>query len=58
MSNTVKLGEEVLINPESVAKDYPYDEIEYIDISSVGSGTFEGARKIPIKEKSNCFGFI
>ena len=50
MSNTVKLGEEVLINPESVSKNYPYDEIEYIDISSVGSGTFEGARTVPIKD--------
>lgn len=32
-----------LINPESVTKGFPHEEIEYIDISSVGSGTLEGA---------------
>ncbi|MDI6807440.1 MAG: restriction endonuclease subunit S [Candidatus Eisenbacteria bacterium] len=25
-------------NPETVGKDYPFEEIEYIDISSIGSG--------------------
>lgn len=33
-----QLGSVVYINPSSVGKDYPYDEIEYIDISSVGCG--------------------
>lgn len=34
-----KLLEEIaFVNPDSIKKDYPYDEIEYIDISSVGSG--------------------
>ena len=35
---TVQLSELCDINPESIAKDYPYDFIEYIDISSVSSG--------------------
>lgn len=30
----------VEVNPESVTKTYPHDEILYIDISSVGSGYF------------------
>ena len=34
---TVQLSELCDINPESIAKDYPYDFIEYIDISSVSS---------------------
>lgn len=34
----VPLGSIVSINPESIGKGYPYTEIEYIDISSVGSG--------------------
>jgi len=37
-----KLGDFVIINPESMGKDYPYTEIEYVEISSIGSGTLEG----------------
>lgn len=36
----------VEINPESVTKTYPYDEILYIDISSVGSGYFAESPKL------------
>ena len=50
MKSSVKLGGVVEINPESVSKDYPYSEIEYIDISSVGSGTLINTTKIPINE--------
>jgi type I restriction enzyme S subunit len=35
---TVQLSKLCDINPESITKDYPYDFIEYIDISSVSSG--------------------
>ena len=31
----IHLNEIIKINPESINKDYPYDEIEYIDIGSV-----------------------
>ena len=36
----------VEVNPESVTKTYPYDEILYIDISSVGSGYFTEPPKL------------
>ena len=36
----------VEINPESVTKTYPHDEILYIDISSVGSGYFAESPKL------------
>ena len=32
------LGSVVKVNPEQARRDYPYEEIEYIDISSVGTG--------------------
>lgn len=32
------LGSVISLNPSSINKDYPYKEIEYIDISSVGNG--------------------
>lgn len=37
--HVVRLDEVALINPESVGKSYPHKAIQYIDISSVGSGT-------------------
>ena len=41
MSNrTTPLDNFVEVNPESITKTYPHDEILYIDISSVGSGHF------------------
>jgi type I restriction enzyme, S subunit len=36
------LGEIADVNARSIARDYPYDEIEYIDISSVTEGRLEG----------------
>ncbi len=48
MKSSVKLGAVVEISPEFVSKDYPHGEIDYIDISSVGSGTLRGTTKIPI----------
>ena len=36
----------VEVNPESVTKTYPHDEILYIDISSVGSGYFAESPKL------------
>ena len=39
MVKQIQLGEMVDINPESISKDFPHKEIEYIDISSVGSGS-------------------
>ena len=50
MSEIVQLGTVVEINPESISKNFPHEEIEYIDISSVGTGRLEGVRKIPIKD--------
>ena len=36
MNDLVRLGDVVSINPQSMGKDYPYGDINYIDISSVG----------------------
>ena len=36
------LGSVISINPSSIGKNYPFAEIEYIDISSVGSGVLLG----------------
>ncbi|MFD1449517.1 restriction endonuclease subunit S [Oceanobacillus sojae] len=32
------LGDYIEVNPDSIKKDYPFQEIDYVDISSVGSG--------------------
>lgn len=37
------------INPESVTKSYPHSEIEYIDISSVGTGKHSGTKTLTLK---------
>ena len=34
----MRLGDVITINPESIHNGYPFDEIEYIDISSLGTG--------------------
>ncbi|GBR72945.1 type I restriction-modification system modification methylase S subunit [Candidatus Termititenax aidoneus] len=39
-TQTVKLGEVCEINRASIGKDYAFDSIEYLDTSSVTSGTF------------------
>ena len=36
------LGEVISINPSSIGKDYPHQEIQYVDISSVSSGVLNG----------------
>ena len=46
----MRLGDVVTINPESIDRDYPYNEIEYIDISSVRTGIMLGSKKLNIKE--------
>ena len=40
----MRLGDVIKVNPESVRKGYPYSEIEYIDISSVGTGILESTK--------------
>jgi type I restriction enzyme S subunit len=37
-----KLGDFIEINKRSITKNYPYNEIEYVDISSVSVGHLEG----------------
>lgn len=49
-TKTSRLGDVVNINPESIDNDYPYSEIEYIEISSVGSGTLSGVKRLQIDE--------
>lgn len=44
----MRLGNVIKINPESVRNDYPFNEIEYIDISSVGTGTFKGSQQLEL----------
>jgi len=44
------LGVVLEINPTSITKQYPYDEIEYIDISSVGTGFFSGSTHMLLAE--------
>lgn len=46
----MKLGDVVQINPESVGRGYPHSEIQYVDISSVGTGTMSGFTAMPIAE--------
>ena len=44
----MKLGNVITINPESIEEGYPFDVIEYIEISSVGTGTLEKTRCIQL----------
>ncbi|MEK3915310.1 restriction endonuclease subunit S [Paenibacillus sp. FSL H7-0331] len=44
-----QLGEVVMINEKSLGRNYPYDKIEYIDISSVGTGVLDGTTNYPVK---------
>lgn len=44
------IEEIAFINPDTIKKDYPYDEIEYIDIQSVGSGYLIESKLIPLSE--------
>ena len=45
-----KFDSVIEINPASIPKNYPYDEVEYIDISSVGTGSFSGSTRMPLSE--------
>jgi len=47
---TTNLGLVIEINPTSISKHYPYDEIEYVDISSVDTGSFSGSTRMPLAE--------
>ncbi len=44
----MRLGDVIQVNPESIRAGYPHEEIEYIDISSVGNGTREGTKSIAL----------
>jgi type I restriction enzyme S subunit len=44
------LGDVVKVNAESIGKGYPYKEIEYVDISSVGIGILEGTTPYALKQ--------
>jgi len=48
--STTNLGSVIEINPASISKHYPYDEIEYIDISSVGTGFSSGSTRMSLAE--------
>ena len=47
---TDKLGNFIRINERSITKDYPFSEIEYIDISSVSGGHLTGTTKYSLKD--------
>lgn len=47
------LSEIAFINPDSIKKDYPYNEIEYIDISSVGTGNLLETKTMLLSEASS-----
>jgi type I restriction enzyme S subunit len=44
----MRLGNVITVNPESIRNGYPFEEIEYIDISSVGTGTLQGTQRLQI----------
>jgi type I restriction enzyme S subunit len=44
------LSDIVAINPESVTKNYPHEVIEYIDIGSVHTGSYEGTKTLKLKD--------
>lgn len=46
----MRLGDVVYINPESIRSEYLYDKIEYIDISSVGTGFLRGTTCLTLAE--------
>jgi type I restriction enzyme S subunit len=48
--STTNLGSVIEINPVSISKHFPHDEIEYVDISSVGTGTFSGSTRMSLAE--------
>ncbi len=46
----MRLGNVITINPESIGKGYPFGVIEYIEISSVGTGTLKETRTIRLDD--------
>lgn len=46
----LRLGDIAEINPETLSKDYPFDAIDYIDISSVGTGILRETTTYFLKE--------
>lgn len=44
----MRLGNVITVNPESIRNGYPFEEIEYIDISSVGTGTLQGTQRLQV----------
>jgi len=47
---TYKLGDLIEINKNSINKDYSFDEIEYLDTSSVTQNKFSKLQKLNVKE--------
>lgn len=45
-----KLGEHVFINSRSIAKNYPYKEIEYLDTGSITNGKIESLQYLKLDE--------
>jgi len=46
----MKLGDYIIVNPESIRKEYPFSEIEYIDISSVDTAILKGTQCLPLEK--------
>ena len=44
----IKLGKVVSVNPDSVGKDFPFEQILYTDISSVGTGVADEPMEISL----------
>jgi len=45
-----KLGDLIEINKSSISKNFNFDEIEYIDTSSVTENRFSGVQKLKMSE--------
>lgn len=46
----VKLGEIISINPNSIGKNFPFEQIFYTDISSVGTGVADDPTKMDLSD--------
>lgn len=45
-----KLGGHVVINSQSIDKEYPYKEIEYLDTGSITRGKIESLQHFSLKD--------
>ncbi len=45
-----RLGDFIKVNERNITKDYPYNEIEYLDISSVSLGRLDGTTSYTLRE--------